>query len=168
MITLALAAFFPKAGHVAAWGVLIAGCLELALVAGDTAWSDVIAKFRRPRWDADVKRFFVALGPAVIGSAGVQLALFADTIIASFLPAGALSALYYADRLNQLPIGVIGIAVGTGLLPEMSRRLTSGDHAGAMASQRRGLHFYLLLSVPVRVTVLASPLTRHPPAIPPG
>jgi len=79
--------------------VLIAGCLELLLVAGDTALSDAIAKFRRPRWDADVKRFFIALGPAVIGSAGVQLALFADTIIASFLPAGALSALYYADRL---------------------------------------------------------------------
>src|SRR6266540_356229 len=113
MMTLALAAFFPTAGHAAAWGVLIAGFLELALVAGDTAWSDAIAKFRRPRWDADVKRFFIALGPAVIGSAGVQLALFADTIIASFLPAGALSALYYADRLYQLPGGVIGIAVGT-------------------------------------------------------
>src|SRR5260370_5055559 len=69
MTTLALAALFPTAGHAAAWGVLIAGCLELALVAGDTAVSDVIAKFRRPRWDADVKRFFVALGPAVIGSA---------------------------------------------------------------------------------------------------
>src|SRR5205823_761448 len=92
LVTLALAALFPTAGHAAAWGVLIAGCFELLLVAGDTAWSDAIAKFRRPRWDADMKRFFVALGPAVIGSAGVQLSLFADTIIASFLPAGALSA----------------------------------------------------------------------------
>ena len=59
---------------------------------------------------------------------GTQVALFADTIIATFLPAGALSALYYADRLNQLPIGVIGIAIGTVLLPEMSRRLTADDH----------------------------------------
>src|SRR5262249_191850 len=101
MMTLALGAFFPTAGHAAPWGVLIAGCFEPPLVAGDPAWSDVIPKFRRPRWDADVKKFFVALGPAVVGSAGVQLALFADTIIASFLPAGALSALYYADRLNQ-------------------------------------------------------------------
>ena len=58
---------------------------------------------------------------------GTQVALFADTIIATFLPAGALSALYYADRLNQLPIGVIGIAIGTVLLPEMSRRMTAGD-----------------------------------------
>ena len=78
---------------------------------------------REPHLDADVKRFFKALGPATVGSAGVQLALFADTIIASFLAAGALSALYYADRLYQLPVGVIGIAVGTVLLPEMARRI---------------------------------------------
>ena len=72
-------------------------------------------------------RFFRALGPATLGSMGTQVALFADTIIATFLPAGALSALYYADRLNQLPIGVIGIAIGTVLLPEMSRRITAND-----------------------------------------
>ena len=63
-------------------------------------------------------------------------------------PQGALSALYYADRLNQLPIGVIGIAIGTVLLPEMSRRLTADDHAGAMAAQRRAFDFTLLFSVP--------------------
>ena len=57
----------------------------------------------------------------MIGSAGVQIAMFADTIIASLLPTGGLSSLYYADRLYQLPIGVIGIAAGTVLLPEMSR-----------------------------------------------
>jgi putative peptidoglycan lipid II flippase len=61
--------------------------------------------------------------------------LFADTIIATFLRS-ALSALYCADRLNQLPIGVIGIAIGTVLLPEMSRRLTAGDFDGAAVSQR--------------------------------
>src|SRR6266498_1746595 len=156
MTTLALAVFFPSAGHAAAWGVLIAGCLELALVAGDTAWSDAIAKFRRPRWDADVKRFFIALGPAVIGSAGVQLALFADTIIASFLPAGALSALYYADRLNQLPIGVIQRrkrACGQ----EMSRRLTANDVTGASAAQRRAFEFSLLFSVPFVAAFLTVP-----------
>jgi len=157
MMTLALAAFFPTAGHAAAWGVLIAGCFELALVAGDTAWSDVITKFRRPRWDADVKKFFVALGPAVVGSAGVQLALFADTIIASFLPAGALSALYYADRLNQLPIGVIGIAVGTVLLPEMSRRIAAGDDAGARHSQSRAIELALVLSIPCVAAFLIVP-----------
>ncbi len=68
-----------------------------------------------------MRRFFKALVPATVGSAGTQLALFADTIIASFLSAGAISALYYADRIDQLPIGVIGIAVGTVLVPEMTQ-----------------------------------------------
>jgi putative peptidoglycan lipid II flippase len=79
---------------------------------------------------------------------GTQVALFADTIIATFLAAGALSALYYAERLYQLPIGVIGIAIGTVLLPEMSRRITAGDDAGAAASQRRAFEFTLLATVP--------------------
>ena len=83
--------------------------------------------------------------------------MFADTIIATFLPAGALSALYYADRLNQLPIGVIGIAIGTVLLPEMSRRLTAGDQAGAMEQQRRAFDFTLLFSVPFVAAFLAVP-----------
>jgi putative peptidoglycan lipid II flippase len=88
---------------------------------------------------------------------GTQLAMFADTIIATFLPVGALSALYYADRLNQLPIGVIGIAIGTVLLPEMSRRITGGDLAGAMASQRRAFDFTLLFSVPFVAAFLTTP-----------
>src|SRR5204862_14484 len=121
--TLLTAAFFPTPGHAAAWGVLLAGLFEVALVGGAALRADVMTMLRRPRLDDDVKRFFKALGPATIGSAGVQLALFADTIIASFLAAGALSALYYADRLYQLPGGVIGIAVGTVLLPEMARRI---------------------------------------------
>ncbi len=125
IVALSLAAFFPTAGHAAAWGVLVAGVLEFLLVAGDAGIAGVLARFRWPELDADVRQFFRALGPAIVGSAGVQLALFADTIIASFLPAGALSALYYADRLNQLPIGVIGIAAGTVILPEMSRRIAA-------------------------------------------
>ena len=136
IVALALAAFFPTAGHAAAWGVLVAGVLEFLLVAGDAGIAGVLTKLRWPELDADVRQFFRALGPAMVGSAGVQLALFADTIIASFLPAGALSALYYADRLNQLPIGVIGIAAGTVILPEMSRRIAGGDHHGRCACAR--------------------------------
>ena len=102
-------------------------------------------------------RFFRALGPATLGSMGTQVALFADTIIATFLPAGALSALYYADRLNQLPIGVIGIAIGTVLLPEMSRRITADDHDGAMKAQRRAFDFTLLFSVPFVAAFLTVP-----------
>jgi putative peptidoglycan lipid II flippase len=157
MATLAVAFAFPTPGHAAAWGVFIAGILEVLLVGGDTLRNGVITVFRRPTWDADVRRFFKALVPATIGSAGVQIALFADTIIASFLAAGAMSALYYADRINQLPIGVIGIAVGTVLLPEMASRIAAGDEAGARRAQNRAIEFTLLLSIPCVVAFLLTP-----------
>ena len=116
-----------------------------------------LPRFAPLRLDEDIRAFFRALGPATLGSMGTQVAMFADTIIATFLPAGALSALYYADRLNQLPIGVIGIAIGTVLLPEMSRRITAGDNAGAMEQQRRAFDFTLLFAVPFVAAFLAVP-----------
>src|SRR4051794_13146309 len=155
--TLLTAAFFPTPGHAAAWGVLIAGLLEVALVGGAALRADVMARLRKPVLDDDAKRFFRALGPATLGSAGVQLALFADTIIASFLAAGALSALYYADRLNQLPIGVIGIAAGTVVLPEMARRIAAGDENGALNAQNRAIELTLFLSVPCVAAFLLVP-----------
>src|SRR6201996_7802103 len=157
MMTLALAAFFPTAGHAAAWGVLISGFMQYFLLAGDAARTGVLPKFTSLKLDEDVRGFFRTLGPATLGSMGTQVALFADTIIATFLPGGALSALYYADRLNQLPIGVIGIAIGTVLLPEMSRRLTANDITGASAAQRRAFDFTLLFSVPFVAAFLAVP-----------
>jgi putative peptidoglycan lipid II flippase len=157
MMTLALAAFFPTAGHAAAWGVLLAGFLEFLLVGGDAARNGVLPRFAWPRIDHEVMLFLKRFGPATVGSAGTQIALFADTIIASFLATGALSALYYADRLNQLPIGVIGIAAGTVLLPEMARRISAGDEAGARHSQNRAIELTLLLSVPCLVAFLIVP-----------
>jgi len=116
-----------------------------------------MTSFHALRWDDDVRRFFKALVPATIGSAGTQLALFADTIIASFLSAGALSALYYADRIDQLPIGVIGIAVGTVLVPEMTQRIAAGDEAGARSAQNRAIEFALLLAIPCVIAFLIIP-----------
>jgi putative peptidoglycan lipid II flippase len=157
MVTLALAALFPTAGHAAAWGVLISGVLQYVLLAGDLARRGGLPKLARPRLDEDVRAFFRSLGPATLGSMGTQVALFADTIIATFLAAGALSALYYADRLNQLPIGVIGIAFGTVLLPEMSRRIAADDHAGAARAQRRAFDMTLLLTLPFVAAFLVVP-----------
>src|SRR5271154_6851631 len=90
MATLAWSGFFGGAAHAAAWGVLISGVLQAALVGGDAAYAGVFTSFRALRLDDDVRRFFKALVPATIGSAGTQLALFADTIIASFLASGAI------------------------------------------------------------------------------
>jgi putative peptidoglycan lipid II flippase len=157
IMTLALAAFFPTAGHAAAWGVLVAGILEFLLVGFAASRQNALPRLQWPRIDGEVIVFLKRFGPATVGSAGTQIALFADTIIASFLAAGALSALYYADRLNQLPIGVIGIAAGTVLLPEMARRFTAGDEAGARHSQNRAIELTLVLSVPCMVAFLLVP-----------
>ena len=149
VVALLLAAFFP--GRRPCGGLGRAGRRRAAVAAGRRRRRCARTRWPRLRWpqlDADVRKFFRALGPATVGSAGVQLALFADTIIASFLPAGAISALYYADRLNQLPIGVIGIAAGTVVLPEMARRIAAGDEAGAAAAQNRAIEFTLLLAMP--------------------
>lgn len=155
--TLLMAALFPTAGHAAAWGVLAAGILQTLFVAADAERSGFGIRFKTPTLDEPTRKFLKALGPAIIGAGGVQLALFADTIIATFLPAGALSALYYADRIHQLPIGVVGIAVGIVLLPEMSRRIAAGDAAGAGEAQGRAISLALLISLPFVAGALAIP-----------
>ena len=157
MAALALALFFPTAGHAAAWGVFVAGCLEVILLATDASRQGALPKLRWPRLDQEMKHFLKRFAPATAGSAGTQIALFADTIIASFLSAGAISALYYADRINQLPIGVIGVAVGTVLLPEMSRRIAAGDEAGSRHAQNRAVELTLLLTLPCVAAFLLVP-----------
>ena len=126
-----------------------------------TGWAahqaGILEHLARPAMTVAVKRFFARLGPAVIGSAGPQIAVFADTIIASLLPTGGLTALYYADRMYQLPLGVIAIAAGTVLLPEMSRRLAAGDAGGAYHAQNRTIAISLALSAPFFVAFIMIP-----------
>ena len=154
---LALAFLFPDAGHAAAWGVFVAGALELAFVVVAAARAGLRVRLAWPRLSADVRHFFKAVVPAVIGSAGVQVAMLADSIIAANLPEGSLSAIYYADRLYQLPVGIIGIAAGTVLLPEMSRRIAAGDPGGALHAQNRGMALTLALATPFFVAFLLLP-----------
>src|SRR6202007_3441579 len=87
-------------------------------------------------------------GPAVIGSAGQQIAILADTILASGMPTGAVASINYADRLYQLPLGVIGGRAGTVLLPEMARRLAAGEPSGAAPAENRSLAISLALGPP--------------------
>jgi putative peptidoglycan lipid II flippase len=154
---LAIAFRFPNAGEAASWGVVVSGALQLALLMLAARRHGLLERFAKPRLSADIRQFFGALAPAVIGSAGVQIAILADTIIASLLPTGAVSSIYYADRLYQLPIGVVGIAAGTVLLPQMSRRLASGDKAGAARAQNRTMAATLALSAPFFVVFLLIP-----------
>jgi len=104
---------------------------------------------RWPELDVDVRRqFFRALGPATVGSGRRAARAIRRNHHRQFLPAGALSALYYADRINQLPIGVIGHCSRHRHSPEMSRRLAAGDITGASHAQNRAVEFTLLLSIP--------------------
>src|SRR5258708_5788221 len=142
------ASFFPSSAHAAAYGVLIAGFLQLLYMVRAGAKNGLHLHLRLPRWRPEVKEFAIALGNATVGAGSVQIGLFIDTLIASFLPSGELTALYYADRINQLPMGIIGVALGTVLLPEMSAKLAAHDEKGASIAQNRAVILGMLLTLP--------------------
>ncbi len=152
------APFFPNAAYAAAWGVFAAGILQLLFIIWAAARSHLHLRIGRPRWAPEIKQFLLALGAATFGSASVQISLFIDNVIASFLPSGDLTALYYADRVNQLPMGTLGIAIGTVLLPEMSLLLAKDDRAGADAAQNRSAALALFLTLPFVAAFLTVPL----------
>src|SRR5690606_14100009 len=103
---------------------------------------------------AEGMRRLVTLGiPGLISGGITQINIVVGTIIAS-LQAGAVSYLYYADRLYQLPLGIIGVAVGVVLLPDLSRKLRAGDGDAAHDSQNRSLEFALLFTVPAAVALV--------------
>lgn len=153
------AGYFPTPAHAAAWGVVISGVLQFLLVTGVALHVNVMVEFRLPRITPEVKQFWKTFVPATAGSAGSQIAVLADTIIASFLVTGSVSWLYYADRLNQLPTGVIAVAVGTVLLSEMSRRIASGDDGGARHAQLRAIELTLVFCLPAVAAFVIVPDT---------
>jgi len=155
--TLLLAGRFPNAAYAAAYGVLLGGVLQLAFILWAAAREGLSLRVGRPRWTPEIKEFFAAFGAVTIGAASVVVAPFIDTVIASFLPTGSRTALYYADRINQLPLGVLGIALGTVLLPEMSGRLAKNDRVGSDAAQNRAGVLSLLSTLPFAVVFLAIP-----------
>jgi putative peptidoglycan lipid II flippase len=157
IIALLLAQFFITPGHAASWGVVVSGLLQFLLLGFAAIKSGCMVEFKVPRITPDTKLFWKAFLPAALGAGGVQLALFADTFIVSFAQDGAISALYYADRINQLPLGVISIAVGTVLLSEMSTRIAKGDEAGARNAQLRGMELTFLCTMPFLVAFTMIP-----------
>lgn len=118
-----------------------------------------MVELRAPKVTPEVKQFWKTFLPATLGSAGTQIAVLADTVVASYLVAGSVSWLYYADRLNQLPLGVISIAVGTVLLSEMSRRVAAGDESGARTAQLRAIELTLVFTLPAVAAFVIVPDT---------
>ena len=156
MAALALAFLFPNAGVAASWGVTVSGALQLGLLMWSARRLGVLETIARPHWGR-VREFFIMLGPAVIGSASPQIAILVDTILSSSLPDGGVSAISYADRLYQLPVGVIGIAAGTVLLPEMSRRIAAGDEDAACGAQNRTMALTIAATTPFFVAFATMP-----------
>lgn len=149
--------WFPNAAYAVAWGVLAGGFGQLFFMLWAARQHGLTLRIGWPRWTAEIKEFFKALGAVTVGSATVFIAPFIDTVIASLLPTGSRTALYYADRINQLPLGVLGIALGTVLLPEMSARLAKNDRAGSDGAQNRVASLSLLLILPFAAVFVAVP-----------
>ncbi|MGD9917184.1 MAG: murein biosynthesis integral membrane protein MurJ [Paenirhodobacter sp.] len=146
-------------GLTLAWTVPLTGVAQFAFTwvaaqrLGFALWPG------RPRITPELKRLLIIAGPAVLAGGVVQVNLLVGRQVASFTE-GAVAWLSYADRLYQLPLGVVGIAIGTVLLPVLSRHLRAGDHAASRESFSRGAEFALFLTVPaaVALVVIATPL----------
>jgi len=149
--TLLGAQWFPSAAHAAAWGVLAGGVAQVALVGWDAARAGLGVSLVMPMLDPATRLFLRRLGPAILTSGAVQVAVFADTMLATFLPTGALSHLYYADRLYQLPLGVVGIALGTLLLPNIGRMVAEGDEPQIRTMMAQALTLCLATGLPLMV-----------------
>lgn len=135
-----------------ALAVTVSGALQLAWLA-HAAWRNGVSlRPHLPRFTPEVKRLLALIWPAAAGAGAVQINLVISTALAaSLLDHGSVTYIYMADRLNQLPLGLIGIALGTVLLPTISRLLGAGDQAGAMETQNRGMEIALLLTLPATV-----------------
>jgi len=140
---------------------MIGGLAQLWLVWSAIRRADFVPAFRLPRLDPEVRRFWVLAIPAILTGGITQINIFVGTIIASAAD-NAISILNYADRLYQLPLGIIGIAIGTVLLPELSRHLKGGRDVEARATQDQSLLVAMLLSMPAATALiaLAEPIVR--------
>jgi putative peptidoglycan lipid II flippase len=157
---LLMAHFHWQNGEVLAWALSAAGVAQFLWLMASCAKAGVALRLRLPRLTPAVRQTLKIMGPGVLGAGVTQLNLLISTALASLLPGGSVSYLYYADRLNQLPLGVVGIAVATAILPPLSRQVRAGDEPGAMATQNRGVELALLLTLPAAagLAVLAQPI----------
>ena len=159
-ITLIVALLLPiksdaAPGRAQAWAVVVAGIGQFLWLVWSAKRHGVLPRLPRPRLTPEVRRLLRLMLPGAFGAGVVQINIVVATMIASLLPTGAVASLYYANQLYQLPIGVIGTAIGTVLLPELSRKLRSGDGAGAAESQNRALELALLFTLPAATALIA-------------
>lgn len=151
-----LTPYLPNAGHALAWGVTISGVLQLGLLVAAMHRAGMPLRIPRPRLTPRMKELLRKIAPGLLGAGVTQLNLAVDVVIASLLPPGTVAVLYYADRVNQLPLGTIGVAVGTALLPVLSRQVRAGEAEIANATLNRALEYALFLSLPAAAALMVS------------
>ena len=156
-----LTPFVTTAGHALSYGVLIGGVLQF-LYLYRAVLNFYKPRIRIPVLNEKLKKFFKLFLPGVVGSGVIQLNIVIGTIIASFLPVGAISHIYYADRLNQLPLAIFGIALGIVLLPSLSKAIKQSDQETTNNIQNRSIEFSLLISLPsaIGLFILAEPIIQ--------
>jgi len=143
--------------------VTVSGVMQLLWLIWACRRAGIVLRLRLPRLNPDVRTLLKLIWPAALGAGAVQFNLLISTTLAArFLPQGSVSYLYYADRLNQLPLGLIGIGVGTAMLPTLSRQLGGGDRDAALHTQNRAIELVLLLTLPATAALMvsATPLIR--------
>lgn len=151
--------YCPTYAHALSWGVFCAGILQFLWLFIFTIKSGFLLYPKLPKIDHDIKKFFHRLIPGVIGANLIQINLLVNSIFASLI-AGGVSYLYYADRINQLPLALIGIAIGIALLPDLSRKIKAKKHNSAIRMQNMALEVGLILVVPatIALTIIATPI----------
>lgn len=149
--------YLPSVGHALVWGVIAAGLAQFLAVLWDASRIGAVPRLRWPRMTPDVRRLLRIALPGAVSSGITQVNLLIGTMI-STLQAGAPAVLYYADRVYQLPLGVIGTAVGVVLLPTLTRKLRGGDAPGAAQTLNRSIEFTLLLTIPAAIALAVIPL----------
>jgi putative peptidoglycan lipid II flippase len=143
-----------------AWGVALAGVVQFSWLAWRVRAASMPLGLARPRLSPRVRQLLKRILPVVFGASLYQLNLLVDKIIATLVSVGAVSWLYFADRVNQLPLGVIGVGIGVALLPMLSRSIQSDNPEEALSAQNRAIEISLLLTLPAAVglLVLAHPI----------
>ncbi len=144
-------------GETLSWSIAFAGVAQFLAIAYASHRSGFRLHLPRPRLTPDVKRLLKLALPGAVAGGIAQINLLVGNVLAS-MQEGAVSYFYYADRLYQLPLGVVAAAIGIVLLPDLSRRLRLGDHQGVIASQNRALEFALLLTLPAAIALLVIPV----------
>lgn len=146
----------PTVSHALALGVSLSGVFQLALLLWAVRRAGLVLHWPRLRLSPEVRTLFKRMGPGLMGSGMTQISQQIDIIIISFLPTSTASVLYFADRVNSLPLGIIGVSVGTALLPTLSRHAQTGARGDGQAALNRALEYALALTLPAALALIAA------------